>query len=105
MAFIRFATLLTRDAEGLAGVSTAENVDSPGERGRVKRSHIRPERCVNHATRFNRRVQSGEGERFPLHISKPANISEGEFDSEVERAAAGAERESCDVIPNKTPPV
>lgn len=100
MPLILLATALAGDAEGLTGVSPAQDVNPSGERGRVKRSQIRSKRRIRQASLRNRLFQNFQAEGFPLHVSEDAQVSENEFKAEFEAAAAGAEGEDCDFVVN-----
>ncbi len=104
MSLILLATPPAGDTEGLTGISPAQDVDPSSERGRVKRSQIRPKRRIRQASFCNRLLQNFEAEGFPLHVSEDAQVSESEFKAEFKPAAAGAEGQDCEFVVNGSTP-
>lgn len=105
MALILFATALAGNAEGLAGVSPADDVDPSGKRSRVKRSQIRSKRRIRQESLRNCLFQDFEAEGFSLHVSDDVQVSESEFKAEFKPAAAGAEGQDCNFRLNLETPV
>lgn len=86
----------------LAGDAAKDEIHLAAPRSPVEGSDIAPNRGVSQETLPHRRDQMGAGEGFPLHHSDDAASRDGELESEVEPAAAGAQGDALQGWPSPT---
>lgn len=90
---------LTSEAERLAGIAGSEEMNAAAPRAAVEGGNVRPDRSLIQGLVCHPRHESGRREGFPLDVTNRAISGLGDVQAEFEPSDAGAERDSCKVIP------
>ncbi|HUX00822.1 MAG TPA: hypothetical protein VMY35_07565 [Phycisphaerae bacterium] len=95
---------LASDAVGLARDARSDAIHHSAPGAAVEGANIRPAKRRTQAQVFMRRRQYLASEGFDLHCTDRSSRRQGEFDSEFESAAPGAQREDIEAVRNHTHP-
>jgi hypothetical protein len=90
-----FSSALSGCTEGLAGVTTSEDVHSVTKRCPREGFKIRPDRCWVHESRLHFADQVRDGEGFDLTKSDRAHISDCSVQSKLNAAVSSAQADVC----------
>ncbi len=88
------APALARHAERLARISRRDDIHRAAPRLAVECGNVVPERRVIQGLVFHPRHESGRSEGFPLDMAHSSISGQGEGETEIDPARAGAQREA-----------
>jgi hypothetical protein len=94
VAWIVRAPALARDRERLARISRSDDVHRAAPRAAVETGNVVPDRRAIQGRIFHPRHESGCGVGFPFDMAHSTISGEGDSESKVEPACAGAEGEA-----------
>lgn len=92
--FVVRAAALSGDREGLARVSTSDEIHRSAPRASIEGGQVVPDRRVIQVRRFHPRHESGCREGFPFDVTHSASV-DGESESEVDTPDTGTERQDA----------
>ncbi len=85
---------LARDAEWLARIARSDDVQRAAPRAAVEGSNVVPDNSLIQGRVLHPRHESGCGEGFPFDMAHSTITGDGDGESEVKSACAGAEGEA-----------
>jgi hypothetical protein len=91
------APALARDGERLARISRSDDVHRAAPRAAVEGSNVVPDRCRIQGRLFHPCHEDGRGVGFPFDMAHSSISGDGNGETEVEPACAGAKREAEEV--------
>nr|WP_241491867.1 hypothetical protein [Sphingomonas endophytica] len=98
MTRIRVATSPTGVAEGLAGITGRDDMNSAAERSRVEGSQVVPDRSLTQGRVRHPGHESGRCVAVPFDESHSPITGFGDVQAEVEASISGAERDAPEVV-------
>ena len=98
VARIVCAMTLTGDAERLAREARRDAIHDATPRSAVEGADVGPHRSRRKGTVRHRRHQTRNSERFSFHETDDASCGNGQFEAEVESAAAATEAKDGEIV-------
>lgn len=98
MPWIRVATSTTGVAEGLAGITGSDEMNSAAQWSRVEGSQVVPDRSLTQGLVRHPCHEGGRCVAVPLDESHSAVVGLGDVQPEIESAVSGTEGEPAEVV-------
>ena len=95
MAFVFFSVPVSCVAEGLAWVTSSEDVHFSVKACPRESGNIRPDRCRIHETRFHFRNQVRDGIRFDFTQSDCSQSADDSLESKFNASVSGTKADVC----------